>query len=183
MCSIAHRLFLDAMVVQQGRLTDKHKSANKDELLEMIRFGAEKVIKTGAVDNADFDIEEVLAAGKQKTAELTAKLKEMAGSSMAANFTMDGGAGSLYKMDAEDEEVCFHTHTHTRTRTRTRPQCPSYRRRGLLSRLLICLLCLESAFCFGGVSLLTGTFDSVYDVYCPFEIIARSIHCVSLFSR
>ena len=31
------KLFLDAMVVQQGRLTDKHKSANKDELLEMIR--------------------------------------------------------------------------------------------------------------------------------------------------
>ena len=28
------------------------------------------------------------------------------GSSMAANFTMDGGgAGSLYKVDAEDEEV------------------------------------------------------------------------------
>ena len=46
------------------------------------RFGAEKVIKTGAVDNVDFDIEEVLAAGKQKTAELTQKLKEMAGSSM-----------------------------------------------------------------------------------------------------
>jgi len=41
-------------------LADKHKSANKDELLEMIRFGAEKVIKTGAVDNEDFDIEEVL---------------------------------------------------------------------------------------------------------------------------
>ena len=119
MCSIAHRLFLDAMVVQQGRLTDKHKSANKDELLEMIRFGAEKVIKTGAVDNADFDIEEVLAAGKQKTAELTAKLKEMAGSSMAANFTMDGGAGSLYKMDAEDEEVCFYTLTHKHTRIHT----------------------------------------------------------------
>jgi len=98
------KLFLDAMVVQQGRLTDKHKSANKDELLEMIRFGAEKVIKTGSVDEIDFDIEDVLAAGKEKTAELTKKLKEMAGSSMAANFTMDGGAGSLYKMDAEEEE-------------------------------------------------------------------------------
>eukprot|EP00918_Siedleckia_nematoides_P067476 GHVU01146899.1.p1 GENE.GHVU01146899.1~~GHVU01146899.1.p1 ORF type:complete len:911 (+),score=240.26 GHVU01146899.1:124-2856(+) len=103
------KLFLDAMVVQQGRLTDKHKSANKDELLEMIRFGAEKVIKTGAVDNEDFDIEEVLAAGKQKTAELTQKLKEMAGSSMAANFTMDGGAGALYKKEEEQEDLVTDT--------------------------------------------------------------------------
>ena len=86
------KLFLDAMVVQQGRLSDKHKSANKDELLDMIRFGAEKVIKTGSVDHEDFDIEEVLSKGKAKTEELTKKLKEMAGSSMAANFTMDGGA-------------------------------------------------------------------------------------------
>ena len=39
------KLFLDAMVVQQGRLSDKHKGANKDELLEMIRFGAERVIR------------------------------------------------------------------------------------------------------------------------------------------
>ena len=52
----------------------------------------QQVIKTGNVDNADFDIEDVLAAGKAKTEELTKKLKEMAGSSMAANFTMDGGA-------------------------------------------------------------------------------------------
>ena len=63
-----------------------------------------KVIKTGNVDNVDFDIEDVLAAGKQKTAELTAKLKEMAGSSMAANFTMDGGAGSMYKMENKDDD-------------------------------------------------------------------------------
>ena len=93
----------------QGRLTEKHKSANKDELLDMIRFGAEKVIKTGSVESTDFDIEEVLAAGKQKTAELTAKLKEMAGSSMAANFTMDGNAGSLYKMDPDEEEEGLNT--------------------------------------------------------------------------
>ena len=46
----------------QGRLTDKHKSANKDELLEMIRFGAEKVIKTGSVENDDFGLVHVRAS-------------------------------------------------------------------------------------------------------------------------
>ena len=55
----------------QGRLSDKHKSASKDELLEMIRFGADTVIRMGDVDSADFDIEDVLAAGKKKTVYYT----------------------------------------------------------------------------------------------------------------
>ena len=57
---------------------DKHKAASKDELLEMIRFGADtvrelnpvellamcshsraQVIKMGDVEDPDFDIEEV----------------------------------------------------------------------------------------------------------------------------
>mmetsp|Transcript_59811 Transcript_59811/g.146980 ORF Transcript_59811/g.146980 Transcript_59811/m.146980 type:complete len:856 (-) Transcript_59811:235-2802(-) len=102
------KLFLDAMVVQQGRLVDKHKAASKDELLEMIRFGADTVIRMGDVDDSDFDIEAVLAAGKKKTDELTARLKEMAGSSMAANFSMDGGGteDKLYEMPTDpDAEV------------------------------------------------------------------------------
>eukprot|EP00960_Hanusia_phi_P061004 764699-Hanusia_phi.AAC.2 len=97
------KLFLDAMVVQQGRLTDKHKSASKDELLEMIRFGADTVIRMGDVESGEFDIDAVLAAGKKKTEEMTAKLKEMAGSSMAANFSMDGGqTDSLYQIPDEE---------------------------------------------------------------------------------
>mmetsp|Transcript_59635 Transcript_59635/g.158716 ORF Transcript_59635/g.158716 Transcript_59635/m.158716 type:complete len:1056 (+) Transcript_59635:1184-4351(+) len=98
------KLFLDAMVVQQGRLVDKHKAASKDELLEMIRFGADTVIKMGDVEDPDFDIEEVLKKGKERTEELTQKLKSMAGSSMAANFSMDGGGmvKDEYKMDEEE---------------------------------------------------------------------------------
>eukprot|EP00802_Teleaulax_amphioxeia_P001899 Tamp_01901.p1 GENE.Tamp_01901~~Tamp_01901.p1 ORF type:complete len:1009 (+),score=374.13 Tamp_01901:206-3028(+) len=97
------KLFLDAMVVQQGRLSDKHKSASKDELLEMIRFGADTVIRMGDVDHADFDIEEVLAAGKKKTEELKEQLKQMAGSSMADNFSMDGGQG-LYQKEGDQKD-------------------------------------------------------------------------------
>lgn len=53
------KLFLDAMVIQQGRLMEKNKSANKEELLEMIRFGADEVVRLGDVESPDFDIEEV----------------------------------------------------------------------------------------------------------------------------
>jgi SWI/SNF-related matrix-associated actin-dependent regulator of chromatin subfamily A member 5 len=97
------KLFLDAMVVQQGRLSDKHKAASKDELLEMIRFGADTVIRMGDVDSTDFDIEEVLAAGKKKTEELKETLKQMAGTSMLDNFSMDGGQG-LYKKDEDKKD-------------------------------------------------------------------------------
>jgi hypothetical protein len=47
----------------------------------------------------------VLAAGKQRTAELTVKLKEMAGASMVSNFSMDSSSGgSRGKKEAEEEE-------------------------------------------------------------------------------
>ena len=37
------KLRLDAMVIQQGRLTENTKSVNKDDLLAMVRYGAEMV--------------------------------------------------------------------------------------------------------------------------------------------
>lgn len=40
-------------------MIEKNKNANKDELLEMIRFGADEVVRTGDIDAPDFDIEEV----------------------------------------------------------------------------------------------------------------------------
>uniref|UniRef100_A0A6U2D0V6 Uncharacterized protein n=2 Tax=Hemiselmis andersenii TaxID=464988 RepID=A0A6U2D0V6_HEMAN len=99
------KLFLDAMVVQQGRLVDKHKAASKEELLEMIRFGADTVIRMGDTEDADFNIEDVLADAKKKTQELTDRLKEMAGTSMAANFSMDGGGNEqpMYQLETEED--------------------------------------------------------------------------------
>ena len=47
----------------------------------------------------------MLAAGKQRTAELTVKLKEMAGASMVSNFSMESSSGgSRGKKEAEEEE-------------------------------------------------------------------------------
>ena len=46
---------------------------------------------------------------------------QMAGSSMADNFSMDGGQGLYKKPDEEKKEVfaCTHTHTHTHTHIHT----------------------------------------------------------------
>lgn len=37
------KLRLDALVIQQGRLTESTKGVNKDDLLSMVRYGAEMV--------------------------------------------------------------------------------------------------------------------------------------------
>ncbi len=40
------KLRLDALVIQQGRLTENTKSVNKDDLLAMVRYGAEMVFSS-----------------------------------------------------------------------------------------------------------------------------------------
>ncbi|RYO79478.1 hypothetical protein DL766_006221 [Monosporascus sp. MC13-8B] len=82
----AQKLRLDQLVIQQGRAHPGAKGpAGKDELLNMIQHGAEKVFQTkGATglaakgtDLNDEDIEEVLAKGENRTKELNAKYEKL----------------------------------------------------------------------------------------------------------
>ena len=43
------KLRLDALVIQQGRLTENVKGVGKDDLLAMVRYGAEMVFSGGTV--------------------------------------------------------------------------------------------------------------------------------------
>jgi SWI/SNF-related matrix-associated actin-dependent regulator of chromatin subfamily A member 5 len=38
------KLFLDAAVIQQGRLAEKHAQLSKDELMTMVKFGADDIL-------------------------------------------------------------------------------------------------------------------------------------------
>lgn len=42
------KLRLDALVIQQGRMTETKNSVNKDDLLSMVRYGAEQVFSSEA---------------------------------------------------------------------------------------------------------------------------------------
>ena len=68
------KLKLDAMVVQQGRLKEKDK-LSRDELLEAVRFGADKIFKSKDSSITDEDIDLIINAGKKKTQELNDKLQ------------------------------------------------------------------------------------------------------------
>lgn len=97
------KLRLDKLVIQQGRLVDNRAAQlNKDEILNMIRFGANHVFASKDSEITEEDIDTILQKGEAKTAEQQAKLEEL-GESSLRNFTMDAEKGhSVYKFEGED---------------------------------------------------------------------------------
>lgn len=109
------KLALDALVIQQGRLAEQkskqnvhsyifdknafiqvvsehfasvlHAAVNKDELLQMVRFGAEMVFSSKDSTITDEDIDRIIAKGEEATAELDAKMKKF--TEDAIKFKMD----------------------------------------------------------------------------------------------
>jgi SWI/SNF-related matrix-associated actin-dependent regulator of chromatin subfamily A member 5 len=69
------KLFLDAAVVQQGRLAEQHSSLEKDELMKMVRFGADQILSGKGGTYTDEDIDALIARGEEKTSQMQAKLK------------------------------------------------------------------------------------------------------------
>ncbi|KAK1387617.1 ISWI chromatin-remodeling complex ATPase CHR17 [Heracleum sosnowskyi] len=94
------KLALDALVIQQGRLAEQ-KTVNKDELLQMVRFGAEMVFSSKDSTITDEDIDRIIAKGEEATAALDAKMKKF--TEDAIKFKMDDTA-ELYDFDNDKEE-------------------------------------------------------------------------------
>ncbi|CZS92283.1 hypothetical protein WAI453_000164 [Rhynchosporium graminicola] len=102
----AQKLRLDQLVIQQGRAQTAAKAAaNKDELLNMIQHGAEKVFASkgptgvlaeGAELNDD-DIDEILKHGEKRTAELNARYEKL-GIDDLQKFTSE----SAYEWNGQD---------------------------------------------------------------------------------
>ena len=60
-------LRLEKLVIQQGRLLDKTNNAlNKDEMLNMIRHGADHVFASKDCDITDEDIDTILAKSENR---------------------------------------------------------------------------------------------------------------------
>ena len=60
------KLHLDQIVIQQGRLVDGHQRIGSEEMLSMIRHGAEKVFSSKESTITEEDIESILVKGEQK---------------------------------------------------------------------------------------------------------------------
>ena len=98
------KLFLDAAVIQQGRVATQHATLSRGELMTMVRFGADEIINTKGGTLSDQDIDALLARGEERTA----KDKELITKGMQhtlANFSvqMDETAEmNLFSFDGKD---------------------------------------------------------------------------------
>lgn len=89
------KLKLDAMVVQQGRLQEKQAKLSKNDMLEMIRFGADQVFRAVDSNITDEDIDAILARGEQRTEEMKQKLQAHDKGDLL-DFKLDGGGCQNY---------------------------------------------------------------------------------------
>ena len=95
------KLRLDQLVIQQGKLTNANKPLTQEEMLSMIRHGAQELFS----EKQDFskakdvmeDVEEILRRGEEKTKELLSKYQN-AGLDDLQKFTMDA-SGSTYQWE------------------------------------------------------------------------------------
>ncbi|KAG5641118.1 hypothetical protein DXG03_005971 [Asterophora parasitica] len=70
----AQKLRLDQLVIQQGRTQQAKAAANKEELLEMITHGADKIINASEESLlVNEDIEAIIQRGEERTSELNSK--------------------------------------------------------------------------------------------------------------
>jgi SWI/SNF-related matrix-associated actin-dependent regulator of chromatin subfamily A member 5 len=107
------KLFLDAAVIQQGRLAEQHSSLDKDDLMKMVRFGADQILSKTGGTYTDEDIDALIAKGEEKTSEINSKLQTDAKHDLT-NFSLiaddDGGrdtfafGGKNYR-DGADKNV------------------------------------------------------------------------------
>lgn len=73
------KLRLDTLVIQQGRLTQQKKNLEKNELLDMIRFGADKFFKSQGNEYRDEDLDVILQRGAAKTNEMNQEIADKVG--------------------------------------------------------------------------------------------------------
>jgi SWI/SNF-related matrix-associated actin-dependent regulator of chromatin subfamily A member 5 len=83
------KLYLDAAVIQQGRLAEQNSSLEKDELMKMVRFGADQILSGTGGTYTDEDIDALIAKGEEKTSAMQANLETDAKHSLA-DFSLLG---------------------------------------------------------------------------------------------
>uniref|UniRef100_A0A914YR45 Uncharacterized protein n=1 Tax=Panagrolaimus superbus TaxID=310955 RepID=A0A914YR45_9BILA len=98
------KLRLDNVVIQQGRLSEAQKALGKDDMLTMIRHGADTIFAGKDSTITDEDIDSILKRGEERTKEMNEKLDKL-GESSLRNFTLDtnnADSASIYAWQGED---------------------------------------------------------------------------------
>ena len=95
------KLLLDAVVIQQGRLQEQNKGLSKNEMLSMIRFGADAIFENKSGTVTDEDIDAILGRAVDVTAEMEEKIKDNANNTLLT-FDYEAEEESLYTFGGKD---------------------------------------------------------------------------------
>ncbi|CAK4706152.1 hypothetical protein AeMF1_009629 [Aphanomyces euteiches] len=93
------KLYLDAAIIQQGRLAQQNRKLSKDELMTMVRFGADEIFNARGSMITDDDIDAILAKGEERTESMKAKINEDMQHNLK-NFSLSS-VSSLYEFEGE----------------------------------------------------------------------------------
>ncbi|KAL0485675.1 chromatin-remodeling complex ATPase [Acrasis kona] len=94
------KLYLDAVVIQQGRLVEQEGKMSQSELLSMIRFGAEEIFNSTDSSISDEDLDAILTRGEAKVKEIDQQYKETCQNNLL-NFSLHQDA-NLYEFEGLD---------------------------------------------------------------------------------
>ncbi|GMI37714.1 hypothetical protein TrRE_jg13380, partial [Triparma retinervis] len=98
------KLFLDAAVIQQGRLAEK-SNMDKDEMMRLVKFGAEQIMQSKGATYSDEDIDALLKKGEERTEAMNAKLQTDVQHNLATFSLMgDEDESDLYKFGGVDHK-------------------------------------------------------------------------------
>jgi len=95
------KLFLDALVIKQGKLHDADKGASATELQDMVRFGASRIFSGTDHEITDADIDLILARGSELTKSESEKLKQNANSDLL-NFSLNDSQTNFQVFEGKD---------------------------------------------------------------------------------
>lgn len=101
----AMRLKLDSLVIQQGRTNKNNENFSKEQMKDMIQYGADAIFKAGD-DFKDEDIEMILEKSEKMTSDFYSKTENEAKNKvnllLNLNFTKDKEVNDLYIFEDED---------------------------------------------------------------------------------
>eukprot|EP00916_Digyalum_oweni_P009359 GHVL01015781.1.p1 GENE.GHVL01015781.1~~GHVL01015781.1.p1 ORF type:complete len:1001 (-),score=230.73 GHVL01015781.1:13-3015(-) len=93
------KLKIDTAVIQSGRNCEKNKKLTKNELVNMIQYGADSIFKTSAEAVTDEQLDDILTRGDKIKEEFDKRIEK--DTKTALDFTSDGGM-NVYEFEGTD---------------------------------------------------------------------------------
>ncbi|GAB5355665.1 hypothetical protein AAMO2058_000225000 [Amorphochlora amoebiformis] len=95
------KLFLNAVVIREGRLQEKSKGLKTNELMKMVRFGAKEIFRSKEGTVSDEDIDTILRKSQERTKKDEEELKNSYDANLR-DFSLDVTDANYQQFEGKD---------------------------------------------------------------------------------